>query len=84
MCLEWLREGTHNGYFSAELVLDLAFLEGIWTLLFDDGEELLNTHLCGLETRLLVVRFRDVVMGKGIVPKPGDAIEVALLREEAR
>jgi hypothetical protein len=35
---------TYDGDLSTELILDVAFLECIWTFIFDDGEELLDTH----------------------------------------
>jgi hypothetical protein len=41
------KDWTYNGYFPTELILDLAFFVGIWTLLLDDLKELLDTHLGG-------------------------------------
>jgi hypothetical protein len=38
---------SYNGYFSAELILDLTLLISIWTFLLDDLEELFDTHLGG-------------------------------------
>ena len=39
--------GAYNGDFSAELILDLALLESIWAFIFDNREELFDTHLGG-------------------------------------
>jgi hypothetical protein len=37
MVEEFLRSlGTYNGYFPAELILDFAFLIGIWAFILDD------------------------------------------------
>ena len=36
---------AYNGNFATELVLDLALLDCVGGFIFDDGEELFNTHL---------------------------------------
>jgi len=41
------KERTYNGYFSTKLILDFTLLVGIWTFFLDDGEELLDSHICG-------------------------------------
>lgn len=38
------RGSTHDGDLAAEVVLDLALLDGVGRLLLDDGEELLDAH----------------------------------------
>lgn len=53
LALVWYRGGegfeeTYDGYFAAELVLDLTFFVGIGAFLLNDGEELFDTHLCGV------------------------------------
>lgn len=42
MCVQKV---TYNGDLATELVFDLAFLDGIWSFLLDDLEELFDTHL---------------------------------------
>lgn len=38
---------SYNGYFSAELILDLTLLVCVWALILDDREQLFDTHACG-------------------------------------
>lgn len=39
---------TYDGYFPAEMGLNIALFVGIWAFLFDQGEELFDTHLGGI------------------------------------
>ena len=39
-----MHQGTYDGDFATKMVLDLTFLDGLWGLLLDDLEQVLNTH----------------------------------------
>jgi hypothetical protein len=39
------RVDSYNGYFTTKVVLDLALLDGVRSMLPDDGPQTLDTHL---------------------------------------
>lgn len=53
---------THNCNFATKLVLDLALFDGIGCLIFDDGEEVLDTHVGDSPQNLLLVENRCATM----------------------
>jgi hypothetical protein len=71
------------------LILDLALLVGIWTFLFDNGKELLNTHFDGIFSYLLLCCASIVILDVGLstrhdVSREGKREDLALSAEQAR
>lgn len=56
--VQTLRGGrsTYDGYFAAELVLNVSFFECIWAFLPNDLEEVFDTHDCSSYC-FVVLRF---------------------------
>lgn len=55
-------EKTYNSNLASKLILDFALLDGVRRLIFDDGEKLFNTHLCGCGSCGARFRFSVVIL----------------------